>query len=126
MHYTGIATGFIALVIIGVFHPVVIKGEYYFTDRIWPLFLAAGLGSLAASLFVENAVASTSLGVLGFTFLWSIHEIKEQAERVGKGWFPRNPRRASVPSGAGSGGGPDTARETGAEGPAGTEGPRGL
>ena len=38
----GVAVGIVALVMIGVFHPIVIKCEYYFSHRIWPLFLAAG------------------------------------------------------------------------------------
>ncbi|MDR3153375.1 MAG: DUF4491 family protein [Deltaproteobacteria bacterium] len=94
MSFHGLIVGVISLLVIGVFHPIVIKGEYYFTDRIWPLFLAAGLASLIASCFVGSPVAASALGILGFTFLWSIHEIKEQTGRVEKGWFPRNPKRA--------------------------------
>lgn len=40
----GVVVGIVALVMIGVFHPIVIKCEYYFSHRIWPLFLAAGIG----------------------------------------------------------------------------------
>jgi hypothetical protein len=98
MNFDGLMIGIVSLVIIGVFHPVVIKGEFYFTDRIWPLFLVAGLASLALSCLFTNVLASSSLGILGFTFLWSIHEIKEQTQRVEKGWFPRNPRRPGHPS----------------------------
>ena len=74
--------------------PVVIKCEYYFSERIWPLFLAGGLAFCAASLFAEHLLLSAVLGVVGFTLLWSIHKLKQQAKRVEKGWFPKNPKRA--------------------------------
>ncbi len=94
MQYEGILIGFLAFVIIGVFHPVVIKAEYHFGTRIWPVFLLAGLVFLGISLFMRSVLLSAVFGVLGFTCLWSIHEIIEQAERVKKGWFPRNPKRS--------------------------------
>ncbi len=93
MQYEGVLIGFLAFVIIGVFHPIVIKSEYHFGVRIWPVFLLAGLAALGASLFAQSVLLSAMLGVLGFTCLWSIHEIIEQAERVKKGWFPKNPKR---------------------------------
>ncbi|KEJ92354.1 DUF4491 family protein [Synergistes jonesii] len=90
----GILIGPTSFVVIGLFHPVVIKCEYYFSERIWPLFLAGGLAFCAASLFAEHLLLSAVLGVVGFTLLWSIHELKQQAKRVEKGWFPKNPKRA--------------------------------
>jgi len=90
----GILIGLTSFVVIGLFHPVVIKCEYYFSERIWPLFLAGGLAFCAASLFAEHLLLSAVLGVVGFTLLWSIHELKQQAKRVEKGWFPKNPKRA--------------------------------
>ncbi len=95
MHWSGILIGAISFLVIGIFHPIVIKGEYYFTQKIWPLFLAGGLAFCAASLFVANGVASATLAIVGFSMLWSILELKHQAERVEKGWFPRNPKRRS-------------------------------
>ena len=56
-------------------------------------FLCIGLLFTAASLFVENTVASSILGVLGCSCFWSIKELFEQRERVRKGWFPANPKR---------------------------------
>lgn len=93
MNFTGIAIAACSFVVIGVFHPIVIKCEYYFSAKIWPVFLAAGLLMLAASLLVENTVVSCLLGVVGCSSLWSIGELKEQAKRVEKGWFPKNPDR---------------------------------
>lgn len=93
MHWSGILIGAISFLVIGIFHPIVIKCEYYFTHRIWPLFLAGGLACCIASLFVAHVVASATLAIVGCCMLWSILELKHQAERVRKGWFPQNPRR---------------------------------
>lgn len=93
LNWSGILIGRSSFIIIGVFHPVVIKCEYYFSDRVWPVFLAGGLAFCAASLFVERPLLSSVLGVVGFSLLWSIRELKQQTRRVEKGWFPRNPKR---------------------------------
>ena len=93
MHFSGILIGAISFLVIGVFHPIVIKCEYYFTDMVWPWFLAGGLAFCAASLLVPQGIASATLAIVGFSMLWSILELKHQTERVEKGWFPRNPKR---------------------------------
>lgn len=93
MQFNGIIMGIAIFLIIGVFHPIVIKAEYFFTKKIWPAFLITGLIFVLISLFCENDMISILLGVLGFTCFWSIKEIFEQEERVRKGWFPKNPKR---------------------------------
>lgn len=95
MYFQGLIIGVAAFLIIGIFHPIIIKGEYYFSDRIWPLFLAAGLLTVAFSCFIQNIVLSSVMAIFGCTCLWSIIELKEQRERVAKGWFPENPARAA-------------------------------
>ena len=94
MNFQGVILGAMAFLTIGVFHPVVIKGEYYFGARIWPIFLVLGLVCVALSLLVDNTSGSVTLGVVGFSSLWTIHEIKEQEVRVARGWFPKNPNRS--------------------------------
>ena len=94
MNLTGVIIGVISFVTIGVFHPIVIKGEYYFSAKIWPIFLVAGIVFCAVSVFIDNTIGSATLAVVGFSCLWSIGELKEQEERVRKGWFPENPKRA--------------------------------
>ena len=71
----GLAIGLCTFLVIGIFHPFVIKGEYYFGVKIWWAFW------------------STILGVAGFSSFWGIGEVFEQKKRVEKGWFPRNPKR---------------------------------
>lgn len=95
MNYSGLIIAVITFLVIGLFHPLVIKSEYYFGTKCWWAFALAGLAFIAASLLVENSVASPILGVVGCSCLWSILEIFEQKERVRKGWFPMNPKRKS-------------------------------
>lgn len=97
MNWHGIVIGISAFLIIGVFHPIVVKGEYYFSKRIWPVFLVTGMISISSTLFIENILLAAVVGVFGFSCLWSIHEIFEQEERVRKGWFPANPNRPPDP-----------------------------
>ena len=54
LNFEGILIGIASLLIIGLFHPIVIKCEYYFSQRVWPVFLVTGLLLLAAALFVQG------------------------------------------------------------------------
>lgn len=93
MNYIGLVIAVATFLTIGIFHPIVIKSEYYYGTRCWWVFLFLGILFIALSLFVEEQVLSTILGVIGCSCLWSILEIFEQKERVKKGWFPMNPKR---------------------------------
>ncbi|MCQ2311598.1 MAG: DUF4491 family protein [Paludibacteraceae bacterium] len=91
MNFEGIILGLATFLLIGIFHPIVIKSEYYFGVKCWPVFLLAGLAGCAGSLFVENTYVSVLLGIFSFSCFWSIHELFQQRERVKKGWFPKKP-----------------------------------
>lgn len=93
IYFEGLLTGLTTFLIIGCFHPIVIKAEYYFGTCIWWVFLIAGIGFIAGALFTENVFFSSILGILGFSCFWSILEIFAQKKRVQKGWFPMNPKR---------------------------------
>jgi hypothetical protein len=93
MNFQGIFIGVITFLIIGVFHPIVIKCEYYYGKKIWPAFLVAGILGIILSLIINSLLFSCIAGVFGFSSLWAIHEIIEQEERVKKGWFPNNPNK---------------------------------
>ena len=93
MNLTGILIGAISFFSIGLFHPIVIKSEYYFGKECWPVFLAAGLILMIISVFVSNVIVSSALAVVGMSSWWSILELFEQEKRVQKGWFPANPKR---------------------------------
>ena len=53
-HFDGILVGIASLCIIGIFHPLVIWSEYYFSERIWPVYFMMGLFCLILSLFMNN------------------------------------------------------------------------
>ena len=93
MNFTGILIAVVTFSVIGIFHPIVIKSEYYFGTRCWWAFLIAGIAFVVVSLYVESIILSPILGVLGCSCLWSILELFEQRKRVQKGWFPMNPKR---------------------------------
>lgn len=93
MHFKGLIIGLATFMIIGIFHPIVIKAEYYIGKKVWPLFLIVGIILIGISMFIDNITISAIIGVTGFSSLWSIHEIIEQEERVKKGWFPSNPNK---------------------------------
>ncbi|MBR6774657.1 MAG: DUF4491 family protein [Bacteroidales bacterium] len=86
---SGIFIGIVTFIIIGIFHPIVIKSEYYFGVKCWWLFALMGIASTIASILVEELIWSILLAVWGASSFWSIHELFEQRERVRKGWFPK-------------------------------------
>lgn len=93
MNGHGLLIGVVTFLVIGLFHPLVIKAEYYWGTRSWWLFLLAGIVAAVLSLLIENILLSTICGVFAFSSFWSIKEVFEQEERVLKGWFPKNPKR---------------------------------
>ena len=92
-HLGGLVLGICTFLIIGVFHPIVIKAEYYFGTRSWWFFLALGILGIIACLWVNDLFWASLLGVFAFSCFWSIHEIFQQEERFRKGWLPKNPKR---------------------------------
>lgn len=93
MYFNGIIIAVATFGIIGLFHPIVIKAEYYWGVNCWPLFAIVGIALLVLSLFISDVLLAAVIGVTGCSALWSILEIFEQRERVRKGWFPKNPKR---------------------------------
>jgi len=86
---SGIIIGLITLLIIGFFHPLVIKGEYYFGVKCWWVLLLLGIGGMVATLLLRNVIVSASCGIFAFSAFWSISELFQQRKRVEKGWFPK-------------------------------------
>lgn len=92
-NFSGIIIGVATFLIIGLFHPLVIKAEYYIGVKSWWLFLLLGIISAMASLLVDDLILSILLGVVAFSSFWSIGEVFQQKKRVEKGWFPANPKK---------------------------------
>lgn len=93
MTLDGIITGAATFLIIGVFHPIVIKMEYHWGKRSWWALAVAGVAFASASIFMEKEILSTVFGAAAFSCFWGIYELIEQEERVLKGWFPAKPGR---------------------------------
>lgn len=93
IYFSGIILGLATFLIIGLFHPLVIKAEYYLGVKFWIVFLISGIITTTLSIFVENTIVSALLGVFGFSCFWSIKEMFEQVKRVEEGRFPKNPKR---------------------------------
>ena len=96
LNFSGIIIGVATFLVIGLFHPLVIKAEYYIGVKSWWLFLLLGILSVVASLLVTDLTISILLGVVAFSSFWSIGEVFQQKKRVEKGWFPANPKRKKM------------------------------
>lgn len=92
-HLLGLAIGISTFLIIGLFHPVVVKAEYYWGTKCWWIFLVLGIVGVGLSMITTNVLLSALAGVFAFSSFWTIKEVFEQEERVKKGWFPKNPKR---------------------------------
>ncbi len=90
-HLLGLTIGIATFLIIGLFHPVVIKAEYYWGTRCWWIFLLLGIVGVIVSVITADILISALCGVFAFSSFWTIKELFEQKERVRKGWFPENP-----------------------------------
>ena len=93
IYFEGLIIAVSTFLIIGMFHPLVIKTEYYTGTRYWWIFLVAGILCILGSLLIESTILSAIVGVTGASLLWSIGELFAQKQRVEKGWFPMNPKR---------------------------------
>ena len=91
MNYIGPLIGLATFLIIGLFHPLVIKTEFYFGTRPWWIYLLAGIACIGIAFFLSHPLWSSIVAVVGFSSLWSILELFEQRKRVEKGWFPKGP-----------------------------------
>lgn len=89
MQLAGLATGVITFLLIGVLHVAVVKVEFHFGAKAWPVFALTGIVMALGSLFTSNVLISVLLGISGFMFAWSAPELIKQKERVEKGWYPR-------------------------------------
>ena len=93
LNFEGLLIGISTFLIIGIFHPIVIKTEYYTGTRLWWVFMLIGVGGTVGSLFIDSVFWASLLGVFAFSSFWTIKELFDQEERVRKGWFPKNPKR---------------------------------
>ncbi|MDO5715282.1 MAG: DUF4491 family protein [Tissierellia bacterium] len=89
----GLIIGVITFLLIGLFHPIVIKAEFYFGMVANKYFIISGILFAILSLILQLLLLKIICGVIACCCFWSVKEMKEQQERVLKGWFPENPKR---------------------------------
>ncbi|MDR0420726.1 MAG: DUF4491 family protein [Prevotellaceae bacterium] len=81
MYISGLIVGASVFLLIGLFHPLVVKAEYYLgKKKLKPIFGLIFLISTVMSLFT-NVLLSIYLGCFGFACLWSVFEVDRQEKR---------------------------------------------
>ena len=58
INFDGLLIGIVTFLIIGLFHPVVVKAEYYWGTKCWWIFLVLGILGVIASLFIDSVFVS--------------------------------------------------------------------
>ena len=53
INFDGLLIGIATFLIIGLFHPVVVKAEYYWGTKCWWIFLVLGIVGTVASLLIK-------------------------------------------------------------------------
>ena len=72
INFDGLLIGIVTFLIIGLFHPVVVKAEYYWGTKCWWIFLVLGILGVIASLFIDSVFVSAICGVFAFSSFWTI------------------------------------------------------
>ena len=57
-HLGGIAIGICTFLIIGLFHPIVVKAEYYWGTRCWWIFLVLGIAGIIGTVLISDILIS--------------------------------------------------------------------
>lgn len=64
------------------------------TNHLWKamvIYLVAGISLEAAAVIITDRAVSMVCGIIGFSLLWDVLELKRQARRVHRGHAPANP-----------------------------------
>ena len=93
MNFYGLVMGIVMILAIGLGHIMVIKWEYYWGSKTWPVMFVIGLLLVVGSIFTGSMFLSGILGILGATLFWSVYELRKQKKRVENGLFPSNSKR---------------------------------
>ena len=66
INFDGLLIGIVTFLIIGMFHPVVVKAEYYWGTKCWWIFLVLGILGVIASLLIDSVLECAVCGVIAF------------------------------------------------------------
>ncbi len=97
MNLFGLILGILTLLIIGLGFIWVIRGERYLGYLWWPYILGLGLLLIFGSLFISSNWGSALVGVFGASLVWGSTELKDQAIRAERGWYPLNHKKIRPP-----------------------------
>ena len=80
IHLTGLSIAVSTFLVIGLFHPIVIKMEYYFGVRLWWIFLLAGIAFITAGIVMLSFLSASAVvlaNVLGVILgiLWMVEGV---------------------------------------------------
>lgn len=89
----GLFIGVCTFLIIGLFHPVVVKAEYYWGTRCWWVFLLLGLGGMGRFAADRQRASGRVGGGIRLFVVMDDQGTVRAARAVAKGWFPANPKR---------------------------------
>jgi hypothetical protein len=96
MNTFGLFAGLISLLIIALGFPLVIHSERHFGYLCWPYLMGLGILIAAGSLLARSDWASMAAGIIGAVLIWGSTELKDQAVRVERGWFPSSHKKIAV------------------------------
>ncbi len=91
MNWQGLAIGACTFLIIGIFHPLVIKGEYYLGLKVNYIFALLGVVASIAALMTEGVFLSAVFAVIAFSSFWSIWEVLSRKSACAKDGFLQTP-----------------------------------
>ena len=92
---TGLTVGIFTFLIIGLFHPLVIKAEYWFGTRSWWMFLVLGIAAAALSVCVEGGWCFRYFSASSRSLRSGYPRSFPAAGTCAQGVVPENPRRKS-------------------------------
>ncbi len=97
MNFFGLGLGLGMLLAIGLGFAWVIHLERRLGYLWWPYLI--GLGALLAggSVFMASDWAAGLTGIFGASLIWGAAELKEQAVRAERGWYPHQSRKLRPP-----------------------------
>ena len=94
MNFSGFIAAFIAVITIGLGFAGGIRLEYWFGAHLAKWVAVLGRASCALPLFLPGVWAPAITGIFGGTVVCGATELPEQAQRVARGLFPKNPNKS--------------------------------
>ena len=67
IYWQGVVLGLCTFLVIGIFHPLVVKAEYYFGTRSWWVFLVFGIICGVVPFFISSLFWGALSAIVGFS-----------------------------------------------------------